>query len=82
MEWTVASSFKMRGRAGSGSLRPLAPSHSATGWSICGTKEYTLIFEFSSNFDDFFNQNQQFCEFLTIFLIKMAKMMILQAEIA
>ena len=27
--------------------------HSATGWSIFGTKKLILIFEFSSNFDDF-----------------------------
>ena len=27
--------------------------HSATRWSILGTKDYILIFKFSSHFDDF-----------------------------
>ena len=30
-----------------------AGQHSATGWSICGTKEQILIIGFSLNFDDF-----------------------------
>ena len=29
------------------------PFHSAKGWSICGSKEQLLIYEFSSKFDDF-----------------------------
>ena len=32
---------------------PYQVMHSATGWSICGTKEQILIFDFFSNFDDF-----------------------------
>ena len=35
-------------------LIPNHTPHSAAGWSICGTKEQILIFDFfSSNFDDF-----------------------------
>ena len=51
-------------------------AHSATGWLICGTKEKVLVIEFSSNFDDFLQPKPPIFEFLTIFLIKMAKMVI------
>ena len=42
-------------RNGVYSVLYLRPKHSATGWSIFGTKEHILITEseFSSNFDEF-----------------------------
>ena len=42
---------------------------------------YQLL-DFFSNFDDFCNQNHQFRKFLSIFHIKLAKMVILRLKIA
>ena len=44
--------------------------HSATEWSICGTKDQILIFEISGNFDDFSTKTTNFVNFELFFFYK------------
>ena len=52
------------------------PSHSATGWSICDTKEKILIIGFSSNLDDYLRPKPPILWIFDYFFIKMVKMVI------